>query len=683
MITDTPQLPSSPARGSTPLRGAHEPTWLDDGTPYSAEHADVYYTRGEGLSESRHVFLEHNALARRWAALPDDPATLFVIGETGFGTGLNFLLALQLWNACAPPRARLLFRSLEACPLSQTALERALAAWPELAVEACELLGVWPPALEGLHHLEFSGGHVQLQLYLGEAADALADFSDTAPGATVDAWFLDGFAPARNPAMWQPEILRRIGTLTRTSGTLATFTAAAAVREGLTDAGFVVSKVPGFGRKRDMIAATRSDTVPTLTGPRLHATPWHRSVPSRPSDRTAVVIGAGIAGCTAARALAARGWQVSVLEAEDSAAAGASGNPQGILFTQLQGADSPQGEFTLASYLYATRYHAALLANEPAAMARCGLLQVCEPGTEDSFAKLGARYAQLAPLVRFLDIDEASSIAGVALNGPAAFLPAAGWIDPRRACAQALAHPSIRLHAGARVTSLERHSELWHLACEDGREFAAPVVVLANARAATTLLPAEIANLHGIRGQVTLLPARSLPAEPRAVVCGDGYLVPPAGGIACCGASFLRGLAIGPATQAEQQENLHRVAALLRDFAPGNVDPDTLGARVAERCASPDRLPLAGRVPDVAAFTARFAGLGDNARRPIPLPGAYLPGLALSIAHGSRGLTSAPLCAELVAAELSGEPLPVSSQVARAVAPARFLVRRIIKGSTA
>ena len=678
MTNRTPQEPAPGQSASGALRGGYEPQWLDDGTPYSPEHGDVYYTRGGGLAESDYVFLQQNALATRWAALPDHSSAVFVIGETGFGTGLNFLLAWRLWAATAPPQARLLFRSLESYPLDASALERALQAWPELAQESAQLLAAWPPALPGLHHIAFCEGRVCLQLYVGEVGEALGDFAGTCE-APVDAWFLDGFAPSRNPAMWRDEVLRAVGALTRTGGTLATFTAAAAVREGLARAGFAVRKVEGFGRKREMIVATREDTRPEAAA--SSGTPWHRAELLPVAARQALVIGAGIAGSCTARALAARGWEVRVLEASEGPANGASGNPQGILFTQLQLADSAQGEFTLAAYLHATRFHAALLGGDAGAMARCGTLQICEPGEEEAFDKLRHRYAALPALARFLTREEASEHAGVAVAAQAILLPASGWIDPRRACARALDHPSIRLVTGATVCSLGQRDGGWIAGCEDGREFSAGVVVLANALAATRLLSAQPAPLHGIRGQITLLPEAALPARARCVLCGDGYVAPPSGGIACCGASFMRGPADGPATAEEQQQNLARVAALMPDFQPSAIALDALGSRVGERCASPDRLPLAGRVPDHEAFRARFAGLRDNARRDIPLPGCYLPGLALNIAHGSRGLCSAPLCAEVVAAELSGEPAPVSVRVARALSPARFLVRSIIKGT--
>jgi tRNA 5-methylaminomethyl-2-thiouridine biosynthesis bifunctional protein len=660
---------------TTVLPGALEPEWLEDGTPFAREFGDVYYSREGGCAESRYVFLQQNALAERWTALADEASRCFVIGETGFGTGLNFLLSWELWRRTAPPRARLLFRSLEARPLGAAALQRALAAWPELRELALCLVEAWPPCLPGLHTLEFDAGRVTLQLWVGEAATALDELLDSAPAPAVEAWFLDGFAPARNPAMWTDEVLARIGATSRTGATLATFTSAAAVRRGLERAGFSVRKHPGFGRKREMLCATRGGTVIAARSPAV--TPWHRAMVPPPQERSVLVIGAGIAGCTTARALARRGWAVTVLEAAVEPAMGASGNPQALLFTQLAAADSAHAEFTLASFLHATRHHAAVLGGFDGEHARCALLQLADTATVE---RLRTRYAALPELVRFVDREEASALAGVALASGGLFLPASGWVDPRAACSRVLAHPRIELHCGAEVIALERDGALWRASTRDARHFAAGTVVLANAGAVNTLLGAEALPLAPIRGQLTLLPANALPGTPRCALCADGYLVPPRDGIACCGASFRRGEPIGEPTLAEHRRNLAHVAAMLPGFDPASTDVAALAGRVAERCATPDRLPAVGRVPDGAAFRETFAALRHNARRVIARCGHYNPGLLVNVGHGSRGMTSAPLAAEIIAAELGGEPAPVSQRVLRALSPARFVVREIVRG---
>lgn len=659
-----------------------EPAWLEDGTPFSREFNDVYYSRDDGRAESQYVFLEHNGLAGRWSALPDAPGTLFVIHETGFGTGLNFLLAWQLWERTAPASARLVFRSLEAFALEAAALERALGRWPELAPYTRQLLAAWPPLLPGLHTLEFDGGRVSLQLYIGDVREALAQYgADTHPelAAKADAWFLDGFAPARNPAMWNAEVMRRVAALSRPGTTLATFTVAAAVRAALAAQGFTLARVPGFGRKRDMLTGVfGGDAAPEPQPPT--ETPWHLAPATRAGERRAIVIGAGIAGATCARALARRGWRVTVLEAHETPAGAASGNPQGMLFTQLPAADTPHGEFTLHSFLHALRYYAQLFAGNSEGFSPCGLLQLHGSQHVAERARLAERFAAYPRLVRFVDAAEASALAGVPLAHGGLHLPGSGWIVPPAACARALDHPLIEARFGCRAAALARDESGWQVQLGGGATLHAPAVIVATAAAANELLGAGALPLSPLRGQITLLPRAALARAPRCVVCAEGYVAPPRGEWICCGASFVRGAGDRVPTAAEHRGNLQRLAEILPHFDPATIDVATLTGRVGYRASTPDRLPVAGPVPDIDAFRDAFAGLQRNARLPIDRVGPYRCGLYVSAGHGSRGLTSAPLCAEAIAAAIAGEPSPLPRRLQRTLSPARFLVRRIVRG---
>jgi tRNA 5-methylaminomethyl-2-thiouridine biosynthesis bifunctional protein len=661
---------------------ASEPEWLADGTPFSREFNDVYYSRDDGSAESRYVFLDHNRLAARWAALPDAPGTLFVIHETGFGTGLNFLLAWQLWQSVAPASARLVFRSLEAFPLEADALARALQRWPVLEPFTRQLLGAWPALLPGLHTLEFDGGQVSLQLYIGDVREALEQCgADTHPELAVkaDAWFLDGFAPARNPAMWDDAVMRRVAALSKPGTTLATFTVAAAVRTALAKHGFTLARVPGFGRKRDMLTGVfDGETAP---GPRPPTqTPWHLAAAAPRGDRRAIVIGAGIAGATCARALARRGWRVTVLEADAAPATGASGNPQGMLFTQLPAADTPHGEFTLHSFMHALRYYAELFAGDSKGLSPCGLLQLHGPRDAAALARLAERFAAYPRLVRLVDAAQASALAGVPLAHGGLYLPASGWIVPPAACGRALDHPLIETLPGCRVRALSAEESGWRVQLDAGGMLQAGAVIVATAAAANELLGADALPLSPLRGQITLLPRAALTPAPRCVVCAEGYVAPPHGEWICCGASFVRGAGDFVPTAGEHRGNLQQLQEILPFFDATAVDVATLAGRVGYRASTPDRLPLAGPVPDIAAFREAYAGLQRNARLPIDRIGPYRRGLYVSAGHGSRGLTSAPLCAEAIAAAIAGEPSPLPRRLQRTLSPARFLIRRIIKG---
>jgi tRNA 5-methylaminomethyl-2-thiouridine biosynthesis bifunctional protein len=195
-----------------------------DGQPWSVHYGDVYFARESGIAETRYVFLEQNRLRERWQNLADK---VFTIAETGFGTGLNFLCAWHLWKEVAPQTARLHFVSTEKFPLSHADLKRALALWPELAVLSTALLEQYRRIAPGWQQLSFDDGHVTLTLLVGDARETLPQLR-----ANVNAWFLDGFAPVKNPEMWQHELLKEIARLSAPGCTISTFTSAGTVRRG-------------------------------------------------------------------------------------------------------------------------------------------------------------------------------------------------------------------------------------------------------------------------------------------------------------------------------------------------------------------------------------------------------------------------------------------------------------------
>lgn len=682
-----PNLPmtSTPTQAAVGVPQHAEPEWLDDGTPYSREFGDVYYSSGHGMAEARHVFLAGNALEPRWRSLANRPDTVFVIHETGFGTGLNFLLAWQLWERVAPPAARLVFRSLEAYPLRRDALARAHAAWPELAPYAAALIAAWPPLLPGLHVLDLDGGRVRLQLYIGDVLEALDECgASTRPelAPPIDAWFLDGFAPARNPAMWEPRVLQRIGALSRPGTTLATFTAAGAVRSTLAAAGFAVERSSGFGRKRHMLTASFTQAPHTPGTPAC--TPWHLCAEPALHPGHAVVIGAGIAGACCAHELAHRGVRVQVIEAGPAPASDPAAMPQGILFTQLPATDTAHGQFTLHSYLHATRFHAALFAGTDGNdYAQCGLLQLVDEDEEAGAGALAARHAAHPDLARLVDATEASAMAGIALDRAAIHLPASGWLTPQAARTRLLAHPLIESRFDCRAQRLRQAAGGWEILLDSGERIEAPVVIVATAAAVNELLGDGLLPVSPLRGQVTLLPRSLAGATPQCVLCAEGYVAPARNDWLCCGASYVRGGGDHVPTLEEHGGNLQRAHRLLRGLDPATIPPDAVIGRVGYRSSTPDRLPIAGAVPDAAALHRDFGALRHNARRIIDRTGTCLPGLYVSTGHGSRGLTSAPLCADAIAAAICGEPSPLPQRLQRAISPARFLIRDIIKGRNA
>jgi len=639
---------------------------------------DIYFSRDDGIAESSHVFLSQNRLESRWRTL--SPGAHFVIGETGFGTGLNFLLARALFERCAPADARLTFRSLEAHPLSSTDLARALTAWPSLQAHSAALCAAWPVPVKGLHTLHFADGRITLQLYLGDINDALDAWLDdptggqTAAGNVADAWFLDGFAPACNESMWRAEVLQRVGRLSRPGTTFATFTAAGAVKRGLKSAGFAVEKCTGYGRKREMLRGEFAQP-PVRALPRRGESPWHLSGWHKPAAQTAVVVGSGIAGSTIAAELARTGWSVTVLEQGPHIAGGASGNPQGALFTQLPAAPSAQGEFTLHAYLYAARYYRRLNQQHAGLFSPSGLLQLFTAKEHALFEKLHQRFHAYPDWVRFLTPAEASERAGRTVKDHAIWLADSGWLDPPAVCAHLLSHPRIRVHCGRTVSEIGTCAEGIEAHTKDGRTYQAAVVVIAGAVDSQRLLSRQLLELSPVRGQLSGTDASAFGPAPDCVVCGEGYITPPYRGAVWFGASYGPGDWACDVREADHAANLQRMRLLFTDPLPTSAG--SLMARVSTRCATRDRLPLVGPVPAEPAFESFFGPLTRDAKRYLGDPAPYQPGVFLMTGFGSRGLSSAPLCAAALAAQINAEPVPLSRQLQQHLAPARFRIRDI------
>lgn len=644
-----------------------------DGTPRSRHFGDIYFSRDGGLEETRHVFLRGNRLEQRFAALGARDA--FAIGETGFGTGLNFLCAWQLFDRLAPSGARLHFVSTELHPLTGADLRRCAALWPELAPWYGPLCEAWGPLPPAFHRFVFAGGRVTLTLLTGDAQRTLPELD-----ARLDAWFLDGFAPSRNAGLWSETVLREVSRLSQPGATLATYTAAGAVRRGLEQVGFRVERVPGFGAKRHMLQAVCERPAASPWCP-----PWQRTPAPAPAGREAVVVGAGLAGSAVAASLAARGFRVRLLDRANTLAAGASGNAQGVLYVKPSAHDTPLTALVLAGLGVTRRNLPVLLPEDGESWANCGVLVLPEDEAE------ALRQSRLAALgwpeafVRAVDREQASSLAGLPLTMGGLFYADAGWVHPPALCASLAAQPGVAFRPGVDVQSLGREpGGRWCVGCAGGEVVRADVVVVASALEALRLAPLAGLPLKGIRGQITLLPATPASIALRTVICGASYAAPARAGYHCIGATFDVHDASDEVRAADNAENLRTLA----DLAPslhaattaGSLNGHVLPARAGVRCVTPDYLPVAGAVADAAGFGESFGALRHDAKLRLEVGMPWMDGLFVSLGHGSRGLVTALVCAELVASQAAGEPLPLPRRVVAAVAQARFLVRALTRG---
>jgi tRNA 5-methylaminomethyl-2-thiouridine biosynthesis bifunctional protein len=570
-----------------------------DETPYSEAFGDVYHSAAGGPAQAEHVFLRGNGLPQRWAK-----RQRFVILETGFGLGLNFLATWQAWRRDPERCGRLHFVSVEKHPFSLQDLRTLHERYPELREEAAELHSHWPLLLSGGHRAELAQGRVVLTLFFADIK-ILRDLR-----LSADAIYLDGFSPAKNPDMWTSQLMRAVSRLAAPDATLATWSVATQVRASLERTGFAVEKRAGFGHKKEMLVARNTRQSNPI---------------SEKKNRSAMVVGAGLAGAAVCERLCARGWEVELVERHAQPAQEASGNPAGAFHPVVTPDDSVFARLTRAGFLASISYWKKFPGIR---WDQCGLLQLARDEREAasqqrSLVGLPAEYAQAASR------EEAAAHAGVPVAAGGVWFPEAGWIDP----------PSlVRAQLEACGAQLKRNfgNELKELPADR-------IVILANSFDAPKLRPVPHLRLRRVRGQLTYVPAGEF-EPPRAVVVRGGMVLPPLDGACVVGASFDIDDA-DPAPRAESHAgNLERLARIV----PFATELKDLQGRVAFRSVTPDRLPVVGPI-------------GEN------VSGAF--------AYGSRGLVWAALAAELIASQLDGDPLPLEGKLVDALSPLRFRMR--------
>jgi tRNA 5-methylaminomethyl-2-thiouridine biosynthesis bifunctional protein len=619
--------------------------FTDEGTPFSSTFGDVYHSAHGGPAQTRHVFLSGNGLPERW-----QHRDRFVILETGFGLGLNFLATWQAWlddpNACR----RLHFVSFEKHPFTVGDLAIAQQAWPEFSELASELQAHWPPLTPGMHRLHLSGGRIILTLIFGDATTQLR-----AVDLAADAFFLDGFSPARNPELWSPTVCKALARLAAPGATLATWSVAGHVREALTAAEFDLEKRPGFAGKRQM-----------LVGHFRSRRPSRHQAPT--TERRAIIIGAGIAGSTTAHALARAGWKVTVLESAAQPATGASSNLAGVLRPLPSADDNRLSRLTRAGYL-ATR---ALLQDLPdARWSPCGVLHLGREPVHEAQQKRAVEQLAFPPtLMQYIDAASASARLDWPVEHGGWWFPEGGWVQPPSLCQAALKRypEQVEIYFNTAVDRLEHTHSGWRCYAGDGNLLAeAPVVIIAGGASATRLEPLTWLPQRSARGQVSHLPAALTPPLPH-VVCKLGYAMPEIDGLRLIGATLSSSDTDPALRTADHSENLARLNLSLPNFA-SCVDPASLSGRVGFRPMSPDRLPIVGRVP--LALTA------ESNQRLHDLP--RHPGLWCVQGYGARGIVWSALMADLLLSQLEGEPLPLENDLVDALDPGRFLLKQARK----
>lgn len=697
--------------------------WLASGLPYSALYQDVYYSRTDERAESSHVFLEPQEFEQRWAKL-DGQIQPFTVVELGFGSGLNFLQLSQLWLDSTERPANLHYIAFEKHPLSLPDLKRIHQGWPELATFSEELCAVYPQHSLGCHRLHLGNG-ICLDLYYG---DALACLKRAAGHHTrfVDAWFMDGFSPKQNPEMWSAEIIQYLSEITSDNGTLSTYSEAGSVKRSLQAAGFQTEKIVGFGKKRGMLRAVKPASSPasssehkTLRKPENKAEktldsmreqkpkeestnikadqhPWFSSCysyKSAPAKQTnAIVIGAGLAGCSTAYSLARRGWAVTVLESASEIASGASGNRQAALRCRLFRAPLPMAEFFLQGFNLAIRQLQQFNQQFEFPWQQSGVIQL------DGAMKRGPNQGSLdsVPYMDIYDEDvlhpvsqqQASDLAGVQLSEGGIHFPVAGWLNPPQLCEQYLAQAGIKLSTASSAATLSYNetSELWTVLDSSGKALCEPAatLIIANSNEALKFQQTETLPIQSVRGQVSKCSSNPNSSAIKLPICGERTLFPIHEKTHAISASYSRdNLSIEPNGE-DDSANLLTARELFQTDVL--ADSKITSSRVSFRCNSLDHIPIVGPVPVVTEMRAALLAVAKTPRNEVSLLESeqdrlFYPGLYANVAHGSNGLSSCPLSGEFLASLINGECSPLSRDMADALNPGRFVVRDLKKQS--
>ncbi len=648
--------------------------WNDAGTPVSEQFDDVYFSNVNGLAESRYVFIEQNGLPQR---LLSHAHPQFVVAETGFGTGLNFLALCQVYTQFCQQHPdsdipRLHFISFEKFPVTQEDLVKAHQSWPELEHFATQLQQQYPEATAGCHRLSFLDGAISLDLWFGDIKDCMPQLP-TPKTSVVDAWFLDGFAPSKNPEMWTQELFQGMVNLGRSHCSVATFTAAGFVRRGLIEAGFEMRKAKGFGTKRDMLVGT----LPTHNSfSNLDHDLPRNSLPNEHSD--VAIIGGGIASVTLAEALLKRGKTVTLYCKDSQLAQGASKNDQGAIYPLLSSSSVAIHNTFTSAYQHALRYYAHKAQHVSFDHNWCGVVQLM--WDEKQTKKLTAIGDLALPhgISRSLDSEETNSVTGLEINVDSLHYKKGGWLAPQQLVQQLglklAEYPHFSLKLDTEIVQLS-HSDLWELTDQNQIVYSHQSVVVANGHLFDQLTPTASMPLGKVKGQVSAIQSSETLSKLNTVLCYEGYLTPKSelDNRHRIGASYDRGHLDEEFDAVAQQDNRNKLTKCLPDCSwTSQVNVDDHVAKQGIRCVSRDHLPFVG---EVLNFERLKTLPSDGSIEPATQPGLY----AL-VALGSRGLTTAPLLAEILASQMCGEPIPLGVDLLNALEPNRMWIRKRRKG---
>lgn len=641
-----------------------------DGVPRSDLFHDNYYSQAGALAECKHVFIEGNQIKKTWADRDQ-----FTIAELGFGLGINFVVTANTWIASHKKNTHLHFISIEKHPATVEQIKKVFETIGLHSDINAQLYEEYPLAIRGIHRIHFKQASITLSLIWDDALLALNNARFKA-----HAWYLDGFSPKQNASMWSKEIADHVFRLTENQGTFATYSSSKLVQEHFSAAGFCIKKQPGYANKREMIVGIRNPS-PSILQFSLKEKSWLLTPKIPIKNKTAIIIGAGMAGVAMSGALAQRGWQVTLIDQHHSPAQEASGNSNAILMPRLSIDHDIQAQLTLLGFFYSLRYLKNLqtLSNEKI-WHQCGAIQL--PRNQNDWRRMQQIISQeniSTTLLRAVSKQEASELANCPLNNDAWYFPQAAWCIPDAVCRTILEKnkQQITFTGHSKVASIENKNNTWHALDSNQQTIAqADIAIITSAYSSNQFMQTKWCKLHPKRGQITLIPSNICTTLPQKIICADAYITPEVNNNHVLGATFITDDTETDIRLAEHEQNLSKLQNITSSF--NHIHASNLAGRAAIRAVSPDRLPIIGPIADENSFNEdyKMAALGST-HITYPTP-RYKPGLFIATGFGSRGMTWIPLCAEALACAISGEPSPLDKSLTNAVHPNRLLMKKLV-----
>ena len=585
------------------------PFSLKNNTLFSEEFDDLYSSAKGAVAECNHVFIKGNNLNERFDNLGEN--SKFYIGEIGFGIGINFLTTCKSWLDHTKQNQVLEFYSFDKYLFRLSDFKTLNVSCPDLKEYISELERNYPRNIQGAQKISLFGGRIILNLIIGEI-DNTQEYIKLMD--KVDAWYLDGFSPSKNPDLWSIKLFKCIHKSCHENTTFSTYTSSGLVKNNLTESGFNHSRAMGFSDKRHMLKGTVDTQLKKNT-----------------SNTKVAVIGSGIAGCVLSYTLAKKGIEVDLYEKSDSICSGASSHELLVTYPRLSAHDTAFGSFTLHSYIFATNFYKQLKTDT---WKKTGVIILNhDAATEKRQSSLLEKRAD-GEIYRYIDPDEASEISGIDIKLNGLIYEDAGYILPEEMCKFLIESPKINIFTSSHIKSIKKNREFFNLNIGEKKFEYQNVCVCAGSETA------NIVDIDGIsikRGQVTHIESLDNVSRIKLPICAKGYISPRVNNIHLVGSSY----SDSEDTDLSEEEHLYNLNNLKLVI---DEEMNVITGQTGHRAVSKDHMPV--------------VGMKD--------------GIYINTCHGSRASVTAPISAEIIASMIVDEAPPLMGRELESLSPERF-----------